>query len=112
MRLWLLFAVLAVATVLPAHGAGAGDTVSASVTLKDHRFVPDEIRVPAGVRVELKVHNLDATPEEFESTDLRREKIVTGNGKITVWIGPLPKGEYGFYGEFHQETAQGKLIAE
>jgi hypothetical protein len=44
--------------------------------------------------------------------DLRREKIIPGNSKASVWVGPLPKGEYQFYGEFHQSTAQGRLIAE
>ena len=56
--------------------------------------------------------NRDATPEEFESNELNREKIVTGNGTITILLGPLEPGRYPFFGDFHQETAQGVLIAK
>ena len=69
-------------------------------------------RAAAGVRVKLVIDNQDASAEEFESRDLRREKLVAGKSRGFVWVGPLPKGEYGFYGEFHQDTAQGKLIAK
>lgn len=82
------------------------------LVIKNHRFQPAEVHVPAGKRVKLVIHNQDATAEEFESHDLRREKIIPGNTKVSVWVGPLPAGEYGFFGEFHQDTAQGKLIAK
>ena len=68
--------------------------------------------MPAGKRVELVIDNQDATPEEFESHDLKREKVVPPNSKASVWIGPLSAGEYSFVGEFHEATAQGKLIAK
>ena len=58
------------------------------------------------------MENQDPTPEEFESYDLNREKIVKGNAKITLFIGPLPPGVYAYFGEFNPETAQGKIIAE
>lgn len=92
--------------------AMAADEHSVHLVIKDHRFTPSEITVPAGKRVELIIENQDATPEEFESEDLRREKIVVGHGKISVWIGPLPAGTYGFYGEYHKKTAQGKVTAK
>jgi plastocyanin len=92
--------------------AAAADTVSFQLVLKNHRFEPAELHVPAGKRVELVIENRDPTPEEFESHDLRREKVIAGNSKASVWVGPLPAGEYGFYGEFNQATAKGKLIAK
>ncbi|MGA7981868.1 MAG: cupredoxin domain-containing protein [Chromatiaceae bacterium] len=101
-------ALLALGTALPALADG-GEHV---LVIQDHRFEPAEVRVPARQRVKLIVENRDATPEELESNDLRREKIIPGNSKGTIWVGPLPKGEYQFYGEFHESTAQGKLIAE
>ena len=76
----------------------------------DHKFVPDVIYAPVDKVIKIRVSNLDSTIEEFESFDLKREKIVPANGKITVTVGPLSHGEYSFFGEFHQETAQGKLI--
>jgi plastocyanin len=82
------------------------------LVIKDHRFEPSELILPVGERIKLTIHNQDATAEEFESRDLRREKIIAGNSTASVWIGPLPAGEYNFFGEFHEETAQGKLIAK
>jgi len=95
---------------LPAS-AWAADAEYA-ITIKDHRFEPAEVRVPADKKVKLLIHNRDATPEEFESHDLNREKVVTPGGRITVFIGPLKRGQYPFYGEFNQDTARGVVIAE
>ena len=83
-----------------------------AITIKDHRFDPSEIHVPANQKVKLIINNLDATPEEFDSHDLNREKIVVGGGKITIYIGPLKPGRYAFEGEFNADTAQGAVIAE
>ena len=73
---------------------------------------PSELQIPAGQKVKLVVDNQDATPEEFESHSLNREKIIPGNSKATIFIGPLKPGTYEFFGEFHQETAQGKIIVK
>ncbi len=83
-----------------------------SVTIRNHRFVPAEITIPAKTKVKLIVVNEDATPEEFESHELNREKIVAGNGRITVFIGPLKPGRYPFFGEFNPKTAQGAIIVK
>ena len=60
--------------------------------IKNHRFEPALLKVPAGQRVKLVVHNQDATPEEFESHGLNREKVVPGGAKATIYIGPLKPG--------------------
>ncbi len=103
---------LALAAPVLAPAAARADEPERTIVIKAHKFRPDVVEVPAGVRIKLVIHNQDATPEEFESHDLRREKLVTGNGKAIVWVGPLPKGEYGFFGDFHQDSAQGKLVAK
>jgi len=82
-----------------------------TITIKDHQFSPKELVIPANEKVKLIIENQDPTAEEFESYDLNREKIVTGNGKITIFIGPLKPGEYKYFGEFHEDTAQGIIIA-
>lgn len=84
----------------------------ASLVIKDHRFDPAEIKVPAGQRVRLTVHNQDATPEEFESHKLNREKIIPPGAKVVIFIGPLKKGRYEFFGEYNEATAKGVVIAE
>jgi heme/copper-type cytochrome/quinol oxidase subunit 2 len=83
-----------------------------SLTLHEHRFVPSEIVVPAGVKVKLVIDNQDATAEEFESFSLNREKVIFPNSKGVVFVGPLKPGRYEFIGEFNQNTASGVLIAQ
>ena len=82
------------------------------ITIKDHRFQPAEIKVPANKRVVITVVNDDATPEEFESKPMKVEKIIAGKSKATVRIGPLAPGRYSFVGEYHEATAKGVVIAE
>lgn len=83
-----------------------------ALAIKDHRFVPAELKVPAGTKIKLMVENQDATAEEFESHDLNREKVIAPKSKATIFIGPLKAGTYKFYGEFNQATAQGAVIVE
>ncbi len=90
----------------------AADELERTIVIKNHQFTPAEIEVPAGARVKLIIDNQDPTAEEFESLDLRAEKVIPGSSKGTVWIGPLTAGEYKFMGEFHQETAQGRVVAK
>jgi len=80
------------------------------ISIKDHLFYPSEIEVPANTKVKLFIKNLDPTPEEFESYELNREKVISGNSKTVIFIGPLPPGEYPFFGEFYPKTAQGKVV--
>jgi len=82
----------------------------AHLIIREHKFEPAELTVPAGKKIKLLVENQDTTPEEFESNELNREKIVVGKGTITVFLGPLDAGRYPFFGDFHQETAQGVLV--
>jgi plastocyanin len=84
----------------------------ALVVIRNHRFEPAEIKVPAGKKVKLVIENQDPTAEEFESHDLNREKVVPPKGKVTVFVGPLKPGRYPFFGDFHKETAKGVLIVE
>lgn len=88
------------------------DDAPITIVIKDHRFDPVEVKVPANKRVTLLVDNQDATSEEFESAELKVEKIVGGRKQIKVAIGPLKPGKYPFFGEFHEATAKGTVIAE
>jgi len=83
-----------------------------SLSLRDHRFTPAELRVPAGKKIKLLIDNQDASAEEFESHELNREKVIPGKSKLFIFIGPLAPGRYPFFGEFNPKTAQGVIIAE
>ncbi len=89
--------------------AGDGDY---PLVIKEHRFQPVELTAPAGKRIKLFVENRDATPEEFESYDLNREKVIAGLSTATIFVGPLAAGRYRFFGEFNEKTAQGVIVAK
>src|SRR3984893_17603934 len=83
-----------------------------TLVIRDHQFQPTEIEIPAGQKIALLVKNNDTTPEEFESLELSREKVVAGGEQITVYIGPLRPGKYEFFGDFNPTTARGHIIAK
>jgi plastocyanin len=85
---------------------------SFALTIQNHRFDPAQLEVPAGKKLKLVVKNLDPTPEEFESRDLKREKIIAGKTQATITLGPLKPGTYKFTGEYHEATAQGQIVAK
>ena len=87
-------------------------TTEYTLTIKDHTFSPATLEVPAGEKIKLIIDNQDASAEEFESYDLNREKIIPGNSKGQVFIGPLKPGSYGFFGEFNADKAKGTIIAK
>jgi plastocyanin len=103
------FAAVLLMSGVPAR---AEDAQMFTITIKDHKFDPAEVHVPAGKPVILVVKNADATAEEFESSALKVEKIIPGGQQGTVRLRPLPVGSYDFIGEFHSDTANGKVIAE
>ena len=103
--------LIGIAAVVVAASAFAADPEVALV-IKNHRFEPSELKVPAGQRIKLVIHNQDSTPEEFESHSLNREKIVPAGAKASIFVGPLKPGRYPFYGEYNEKTAQGVIVAE
>jgi plastocyanin len=96
--LLLVFAVPAVA-----------EQPTVAVTLRAHQFEPAELPVPAGVKVELIVHNAQTVTAEFESTALHREKIIPAGRRISLFVGPLDPGRYEFFDDFNQAT-RGVLV--
>ena len=109
MRSFLVLAVVAGGIALAPPAAQAQNY---TVTIKNHRFQPSELKVPAGKRVMVTVVNDDPTPEEFESHELKFEKVIPGKSKGVVRFGPLTKGRYPFFGEYHEDTAKGAIVVE
>jgi hypothetical protein len=105
------FVVLGAVAFYCINVAVAGDS-DYTLVIKDHRFQPVELTVPAGKKIKLLVENRDATPEEFESHDLNREKVIAGLSTATIFVGPLAAGRYRFFGEFNEKTAQGVIVVQ
>ena len=104
--------IFALALILSSQGVMAAENSTFEMTIKNHRFEPAEITVPAGKKVKLLIHNSDTTAEEFESYQLNREKIIPGGKQAVIYIGPLKAGNYPFFGEFHEDTAKGVIIVQ
>jgi plastocyanin len=94
------------------NAANAADEVELTISIKDHKFEPAELKAPAGKAIKLTVNNLDASAEEFESHSLKVEKVIAGKGTAVIRIRPQAKGSFKFFGEYHEKTAQGVLIIE
>lgn len=82
------------------------------IELKDHLFYPSEIEIPAHKKVKLIIYNRDDTPEEFDSFDLNREKVIFPHKKGVIFVGPLSPGRYEFFGEFNPNSAKGVVIVK
>lgn len=82
------------------------------IELKNNTFQPQELVIPAHKKVKIIILNLDAEPEEFDSFDLNREKVLFPNRKSRIYVGPLKPGTYEYFGEFHPNTARGKIIVK
>ncbi len=82
------------------------------IQIKDHKFEPATISVSANTKFKLIIENTDKTLEEFESVDLKKEKLVGAGKKIVIPVQALKPGKYKFFGDFHQKTAQGIVVVE
>ncbi len=107
-----LSAILALFCVLFSFNTLAAEVKEYKIVIKDHKFSPQNVDIPAGEKVKLIVENQDQTTEEFESTDLNREKIIKGGKSSTIYIGPLTAGVYQYYGEFNADSARGTVTAK
>jgi plastocyanin len=110
---WLMLSVaVASAWVLGGGVLPADAQTEVALTIENNRFQPEEIKVKAGAPFVLVITNKDKGPEEFESHDLRIEKVIPGGKTVRVKIPTLKPGTYGFVGEYHAQTAKGRIVAE
>ncbi len=107
-----LLAAAATLLVPPLLPPGAAELPEIALAIEEHRFRPDEIRVKAGAPFVLVITNKDQSPEEFESHALRIEKVIPGGKTLRVRVPALKAGTYPFVGEYHEQTAQGRIVAE
>lgn len=95
-----------------AGGAYAEDLPTYAITLKNHRFTPTEIHVPTGKPFFIVVTNQDDTADEFEMHNPAIEKVIPAGAEGKVRMRPLGPGRFAFFGDFHQDTAQGVFVSE
>jgi len=90
----------------------AAEPAEIALTIDQNRFAPQEIRVKAGAPFVLVITNKDGSPEEFESKDLRIEKVIPAGKTVRLRMPSLKAGTYSFVGEYHDKTAKGRIVAE
>jgi heme/copper-type cytochrome/quinol oxidase subunit 2 len=110
--LWLLQVVLLSITGSAALASAADTPPELALTLDQHRFSPEELRVKADTPFILVITNKDKEDEEFEISALRIEQIVAGGKTLPLKMPALKPGTYEFVGEFHEKTAKGRIVAE
>src|SRR5262245_59691748 len=103
--------MIAVALIVR-RGQTAEAPAEVALTITQHRFQPEDIRVAADAPFILVVTNKDSTAEEFESQELRIEKVIPAGKTVRLRVPALKPGTYHFFGEFHAQTAQGRLVVE
>lgn len=92
--------------------AQAEDDPVFRIEFKDGVVSPLRLEVPARRRFVLELHNLGATPAEFESRELRKEKVLAPGVTSTLTIRTLEPGEYDFFDDFHLDAAPAVLVAK
>lgn len=103
--------LLTMALLLGPPALQAQDMPSFNLTIKAGRFYPETIEVPANTKFRLLLKNEGPGPEEFESIELRKEKVLAPGVSSFLIIQPLKPGTYKFFGDFHPDTAQGRFVA-
>ena len=82
------------------------------IEFKDGVVTPNRLEVPARRRFKLELRNLGETPAEFESRELRKEKVLAPGASSTLVIRTLDPGEYDFFDDFHLDAPPAVLVAK
>ena len=73
---------------------------------------PPSVEVPAGKRFKIEISNDGKGPIEFESKDLKQEKVLAAGAKSSVVINALKPGTYVFFDEYHADAPKGQIVAK
>ena len=92
-------------------GVMAADLLTFKLEMQDGKFNPARIEVPAGQRIKIEIHNVGKSAAEFESVELRKEKVLAPGAQSFIVIAPLRPGEYKFFDDFHLNMPQGAIVA-
>ena len=111
-RVPLLAAVAIFGTILSGRVVCAEDELTFRIEFKDGTVSPRRLEVPAGKRIKLDLYNTGETPAEFESLELRKEKVLAPGANTSLVIRTLDPGEYDFFDDFHPGQPAAVLVAK
>ena len=104
--------IMSLVVVFSAAAMAQEESIQIKLVIENGKFVPAEIKAAANKRIELLVENKGPGAEEFESKELKREKVIPAGQTVKITLGTLKKGVYKFFGDYHQDTAKGHLTIE
>lgn len=81
------------------------------IEMKDGDLMPAELVVPEKTKFRLVVRNIGNKPAEFESNQLRQEKVLFMGAETTLVIIPLDAGSYDYFDDFAPAT-HGKIVVK
>ena len=105
----LIAGFIMLSAMAPVH---AEEMPSFNLLIRAGHFIPETLEVPANTKFRLLIKNEGPGAEEFESIELKKEKVLAPGASSFLIFQPLKPGSYKFFGEFHPETAQGRIVAK
>lgn len=105
-------ALCAAFMLAPVCAAARAEDPTFRIEFKDGVTSPLRLEVPAKTRFRLELVNLGQTPAEFESLELRKERVIAPQSQTVMVIRSLDPGEYRFFDDFHPSGAPAILIAK
>jgi hypothetical protein len=81
------------------------------IEMKDGTISPTRIEAPANTPFKFEISNTGQAPVEFESLELKREKVLAPGATSSIVFRRVEPGEYDFFDDFHPE-ARAKLVVK
>lgn len=111
-RFGLAVSALVLAWPLPQSALAAGDSdPTFRIEIKNGVITPLAVEVPANTRIRLELSNTGTSAVEFESVQLKKEKLIASGNSTVMVIRSLDPGSYDFFDDFHIDMPHAKLIA-
>ena len=82
------------------------------LSAKDGKFDPLKLEVPAAKRFKIELSNDGKGPMEFESKDLKQEKVLAAGARSSIVINALKPGTYAFFDEYHMDAPKGQIVVK
>jgi hypothetical protein len=96
-----------------ASGAALAENMPTfQLLMKEGRFFPETIEVPANMRFRVEVKNEGRGAAEFESLELKKELVLAPGVTRSLVFFPMQPGSYKFFDDFHPETGRGRIIVK
>ncbi|EPL6454411.1 MULTISPECIES: cupredoxin domain-containing protein [Providencia] len=111
MKTLLSFLLVIACSFLP-QSVFAAEKHTVELEMKNGDLIPRILEVPAKTIIRIKITNTGTEPAEFESIQLRKEKVLAPGASSVVVIAPLKPGTYTFFDDFHLSSPKGEIVAK